>query len=336
MGKGILLVVMGISIIIGVLIVNLNANTNRGLDTTIDYYNETQARLISNSGIEVYLEKLRRDKTLTGSFPGNTLMDGTYDITISGPDTLLKIVSVGTYRNATHTSIITASRKIVTLPDINSSIYISSNNLGINLAGNMDINGYDHNLDGTPGPNPPLPGIGVSKSTDSSYIVNNIKPKISGSIQGEGSTPSVSTVSDTSDWQSLAENYIFAADYTLPTGTYSTGTVLGTPTDPKITYVNGDVQFSGTASGSGIMVVNGNLSLSGNFTFTGILIVYGESQITTKTTGNAGIYGASIFVGESVDFQATGNALFYYSSQAINNAKTNLKSSRFQILSWWE
>jgi hypothetical protein len=34
--------------------------------------------------------------------------------------------------------------------------------------------------------------------------------------------------------------------------------------------------------------------------------------------------------------QATGNAQLYYSSAAINNAKTNLKSSRFTILSWWE
>ena len=84
------------------------------------------------------------------------------------------------------------------------------------------------------------------------------------------------------------------------------------------------------------MIVNGDVSLAGNFTFHGIVIAYGNSTITTKTTGNSGIFGASIFVGQSVDMQATGNAKLYYSTQAIENAKTNLKSSRFKILSWWE
>ncbi len=335
MGKGILILVLGMAVLIGVLIVNLNANTNRGLDTTLNYYNETQARLISNSGIEIFLERLRLDKSLYGSFPDNNLMGGSYSVTISNTDTLT-IVSVGTFNKVTHTTIIKGVRKPVQFPNINSSIYISSNNLDINMNGNMNIDGNDHNIDGTPGPGTPLPGIAVDNSADSAYIINDVKPKISNAILGEGGAPSVRSVPDTTNWNELTKNYIFAADYTLPTGTYSTGTVLGTPASPKITYVNGDVDLSGTASGCGIMVVNGNVSLSGNFTFDGILIAYGESQITTKTTGNAGIYGAAIFVGESINFQATGNAGFYYSSQAINLAKANLKSSSFNILSWWE
>jgi len=51
----------------------------------------TQARIIANSGVEIYLEKLRRDKLLKGVFPNNDLMNGTYDINIYGSDTLLTI-----------------------------------------------------------------------------------------------------------------------------------------------------------------------------------------------------------------------------------------------------
>ncbi len=322
--------------LLSILMVNLNANTNHGLDSTLSYYDEMESRLIANSGIEIYLAKLRADKTLSGYFPDNNLMGGTYSVSIWGPDTLLHLKAVAVYNNVTHISMITAKRIPVKLPKINSALYVSSNNLDFQLAGNMTIDGTDHNTDGSAGPSPALPGIGVNSSADSTYVVNDLKPKISNAILGAGGSPSVTTAADSTDWMAVTQNYIFAADYTLPTGTYSTGTVLGTPADPKITYVSGNVDFSGTSSGAGIMVVNGNLSLNGNFTFQGILIVFGQSQIVTKTDGNSGIYGSAIFVGESVDFQATGNASFFYSSQAINNAKMNLKSSRFQILSWWE
>jgi hypothetical protein len=67
-----------------------------------------------------------------------------------------------------------------------------------------------------------------------------------------------------------------------------------------------------------------------------MVIVYGLSSIETQIVGNGGIYGSAVLVGNNVDIQATGNSSFYYSSQSINNAKLNLKSSRFTILSWWE
>lgn len=336
MGKSIILIVLGASVIIGVLILNLNANTNRGLDTTLSYYDNTQARLIANSGIEIYLEKLRRDKTLSGYFPNNDLMGGSYDVSITGPDTAMKIVSTGSFQDINHQCIVTATRDKMTLPTINSSIYVSSTNLSLNLQGNMNIDGNDHYMDGMTGTgNPALPGIGVNKTSDSAYIVNNLQPKIPAAIQGEGGPPSVRSVVDTTNWQEVTQDYIFAADITLPSGTYSSGLTLGTQTDPKITYVSGDVHFS-DVTGYGILVVNGNLNLSGNFTFKGLVIVYGQSQIVTQTTGNSAIYGASIFVGQSIDFKASGNATFYYSKQALDNAKANLKSSRFLITSWLE
>ena len=67
MGKAIIIIALGMSLIISLLIINLNANSNTGVDVTVDSYNTTKARLIANSGIEIYLEKLRRDKALMGS-----------------------------------------------------------------------------------------------------------------------------------------------------------------------------------------------------------------------------------------------------------------------------
>jgi len=335
MGKGILIIIAGVSIIITLMILSLNSNSEQGLNTTAAYFDEMQARLISNSGIEIYLERLRRNKSLTGSFNNNDLMNGEYNVAIWGPDTALNIKSVGSFNNVYHTSLIKARRDAIQMPQITSSLYISASNLNLHLSGNINIDGTDHNMDGTAGPQPPLPGIGVPSGTDSSYVVNDLKPNINNAIIGSGTSPSVYTTPDTTNWEQVTQNMIFAADTTIGTGTYSQGS-FGTASNPEITYVNGNVTLSGTLTGYGIMIVNGSITMSGNFSFYGLVIVYGASTITTMTVGNAGIYGSSIFVGQGMDFKAAGNAKFYYSSQAISNAEANLKSSRFRILSWWE
>lgn len=336
MGKGLIITVLGVSIIIGALMMNLNSNSLAGLQSTIDLFEQTQARLIANSGIEVYLEKLKNNKTLSGSFHHNILMGGEYDINIYGPDSALKITSLSRFNNVTHKSIALAKRSPISLPVINSSIYVASSSTSLNLNGNVSIDGHDTNLDGTPGPNPALPGVAVDDPVDSAYWKNTLKTKILGTIDGQGGAPSIKTVPTTNNWDDLTQNYIMATDLTLGSGNYSSGSVFGTISHPKITYVTGNVHFSGNATGAGIMVINGNLTMSGNFSYYGILICYGQSTITTQIVGNGGIYGATILAGNNIDIQATGNSAFFYSSQALSLAQNNLKSSRFSIVNWWE
>ncbi|GAB4293848.1 MAG: hypothetical protein Kow0098_15020 [Ignavibacteriaceae bacterium] len=335
-GKAITLLVLGFSAITFLLILKLNANSMQGLDSTIDHFENTQARLIANSGVEIFLEKLRRDKDMEGEYPDNKLFDGTYDISITGPDTALVIVSKGYFGEREHETIVKATRIPVEIPPIYGALYVSSSTMNLNLNGNLIIDGNDTNPDGSEGTEDAMPGIAVDDPADSAFVINDLKPKIANDIEGLGGAPSVYTRVDTTDWLQITQDIIFAADITLGTGTYSSGTVLGTPTEPKITFVNGSVHFSGDAVGDGIMVINGDVTMSGNFTYRGIIIVYGESSIETDIVGNGGVYGSTILVGEEVDIHATGNASFYYSSTAINNAELNLKSSRFSITSWWE
>jgi hypothetical protein len=336
MGRGILITVMGVSLITSFLVLKLNANSKEGLKTTVDYYELTQARLIANSGVEIYLEKLRRNKTLSGTFSDIDLMDGKYDVSITGPDSLMTITATSHYGNTNHQVIVTAKRELAVMPKVNGALYISSDTLSVKLQGNLDIDGNDRNIDDSPGTESPLPGIAVDDPGDSAYVINNLQQNIANDIEGLDGPPSVYTVNDTTNWKEVSENLIFSADYTISTGTYTTGTVLGTFDEPKITYVTGDVDFSGTASGSGILIINGNVTMSGQFTYYGMLIVYGQSSITTNIVGNGGIYGSTALVGDNVDIKATGNASFFYSSQTISNSQVKMKSSRFEILSWWE
>ncbi len=336
MGRGILIIVLGVSVITAFLILKLNANSKQGLKTTVDYYELTQARLIANSGVEVYLEKLRRNKTLSGTFSDISLMDGEYDVSITGPDSQMTITSTSHFGNTNHQVIVTAVREPAVLPSVHGALYISTDTLNVKLQGNLEIDGNDRNIDDSPGPEPAVPGIAVDDPGDSAYVINNLKPQIANDIEGLGGDPSVNTVVDNTDWEEVTQNLIFSQDTSLGSGTYAAGTVLGTFANPIITYVEGDVNFSSTATGSGIMIINGNVTMSGQFTYYGMIIVYGKSSIETTFVGNGGIYGSTVIVGSYVDFKSTGTTGIYYSSQAISNAQVNLKSSRFEILSWWE
>jgi hypothetical protein len=335
MGKSIIIVVMGFSIITSFLMLKLNTNSKEGLKTTIDHFEDTQARLIANSGVEAFLEKMRRNKTLKGTFNNNSLMGGSYDMDISGPDSLLIITSTGYFGNSTHQAIVKASREPVDLPPSLGALYIVSDVLDLQLNGNLVIDGNDTNPDGTSGSEPSLPGVVLDEPADSAYFISEIKPKIANDIEGFGGTPSIYSTNDTTDWEAIVMNTIFAADITVLSGTYSSEK-FGTPTDPKITFMNGNIHLSGDCSGDGIMIINGNLTMSGNFTYRGIILVYDKSTIECQITGNGGIYGTTILVGSNVDLHSTGNAGFYYSSEAIANSQLYLKSSRFDIASWWE
>ena len=336
MGKGLLIIVLGIAGILSLLKIGISANTSKEVDTSVDFFKKTHTRLIANSGIEIYLEKLRRDKNLTGYSGEKSLFGGEYEVNISGPDSALQIVSNSEFYGTTHRSFVLAKRTPVKMPTINSALYINATGLGLNLNGNMDIDGNDHNTDGSTGPNPPVPGVGLDSPADSAYFKNNIKPKISRDILGAGGAPSIRAVADTTNWLTITEALIFAADITIPSGTYDTPGLYGTPSEPKITFVNGDVHLTGGFQGDGIMIVNGNLEMDGNSTFRGIVLVYKNSSIETNFSGNGGIFGWTILAGTNVNIQATGNSSFYYSSQALANAQAKLKSSRFEIVEWWE
>jgi len=191
MGRATIILIIGLSVITSFLILSLNANSKEGLRTTVDHYENTQARLIANSGIEMYLEKMRGDKTLKGSYNNNSLLDGSYDINIAGTDSLGIVTSVGHFGNTVHQTIVKVSREPVDMPPFKGALHIVSDVLGLKLNGNLDIDGNDTNIDGSPGPEPSLPGVVLDEPSDSAYFIDNIKPKIAKDIEGFGGSPSV-------------------------------------------------------------------------------------------------------------------------------------------------
>ncbi len=342
MGKMALILTMGMSVIIAFFVLRLNANAKEGLSTTVNMFQNTQARLIANSGVEVYLEKMRRDKTLnSGTFLNNKMLDGTYDIEIKpGTNDSVTIKSTAYYMDVTHITIVKAQRSPVTFPTPPAAIYVSTAAVqNAKFQGNFLVSGYNHDKDGlnpiTSGPSV-VPGVMVDNPADSIEIKDNLGKNVVNQITGLGGAPSIRTTTYTTDWASVSKSIAFSADQTLGSGIYNGG-AFGTYTNPQITLINGDATLNGNLTGSGILVVNGDLTIRGTFSFQGIIIAYKEAAIKTELNGTGTVIGSLIISGTSVDMSisnGTFNAL--YSQATIQNAKLNLKSSQFKILSWWE
>jgi hypothetical protein len=300
-------------------------------------FEQTQARLISNSGVEIYLEKLKADPSMNGkTYNDNSLNGGTYNINFSGPDSLVKVTSTATFMGVTHTSIVIAQADKLPFFPVNGAMYVDANSVsGVSINGNITVSGYDHDINGNKLMNGNvLPGIAVDNAGDVTKIKNAIKG--SAVVEGQGGTPSVQVVSNGIDWEKYALDVQSNPDIII-NGNTKLPSDLGTIASPKSTFVNGSIQFNSNLDGCGILVVNGDLTINGNFTYRGIIIAYKDSKITTKLNGNGKIYGAMVIAGTSADLQiSNGNFKCYYSQAALTAIGSLLKARRFNILSWWE
>ena len=66
---------------------------------------------------------------------------------------------------------------------------------------------------------------------------------------------------------------------------------LGTPTEPKFTFVNGDLDI-GAAGGAGLLVVTGTLTGRGSTTYEGLILVLGGGIVIRDGGGNGDTFGA--------------------------------------------
>ena len=340
MGKSILIIVLGMSVIVGFFILKLNANSKENLSTTVNMFEQTQARLIANSGVEIYLEKLKDDITMLGqTYNNNNLFGGIYDINISGPDSEVVVRSTAHFMGVNHTSIVKAAADKLPVFPVPGAMYVDADAIDkVKINGSITISGYDHDINGNPQDSEEndLPGIAVTDPSHVGILAGNIGG--GATVEGTGGSPSIQVATNGIDWEEYAEDVESDPDIIINSSTNLNDIHdLGTIATPKSTFVNGDITFNKNLEGCGILVVNGNLSINGNFTYRGIVIAYQNSTITTKLNGNGKIYGAMIIAGSSANLEiSNGNFSLLYSLDAINHIGSLLKARRFNILSWWE
>jgi len=339
MGKGLIIIVLGMSVIISYFTIKLNSNSKENLSTTVDMFEQTQARLIANSSVEIYLEKLKWDKTMNGNtYLDNDLFGGSYNITLSGPDSLVRVTSTATFMGVSHTTVVEAQTDRLPVFPIPAAMYVAAQNVSnVKINGNITISGYDHDINGNILNNGnDLLGIAVDNPTDVPKILSNIGG--SATVEGTGGDPSVNAVTNAIDWEEYAEEVANNPDIVInSSGDLLNYSNLGTVTDPKATFINGDIQISNDLTGCGILVVNGNLKINDLFTYRGIIIAYKDSDIKTELNGEANLYGGMIIAGNTAQLWiSNGTFDLFYSQEALETIGQLLKTRRFNIVSWWE
>lgn len=65
----------------------------------------------------------------------------------------------------------------------------------------------------------------------------------------------------------------------------------GTDDDPKLTFVDGDVDLDG---GVGLLIVTGKINITGNRSFSGIIMVMGGGELTRSGGGSGNLLGAFV------------------------------------------
>lgn len=339
MGKSILIIVLGMSVLVAFIILKLNANSKENLSTTVNMFEQTQARIIANSGVEIYLEKLKADMSMLGNtYNNNSLFGGNYNVSISGPDSEVVVTSTATFMGVTHTSIVKAAADKLPVFPVPGAMYVDADAINkVKINGSITVSGYDHDINGNPvATGNDLPGIAVEDPSHVGIIAGNIGG--AATVEGTGGSPSIQNVTNGIDWEAYAEDVASNPDIILNSSTdLNTIANLGTVAQPKTTFVNGDIAFNKNIEGCGILVVNGNLSINGTFTYRGIIIAYQDAEITTKLNGNGKVYGAMVVAGSSANLEiSNGNFDLFYSWEALQHIGSLLKTRRFNILSWWE
>lgn len=349
MGKSSLIIVLGTMLLVSFLILKLSTNSNENVSTTVNMFDQTQARLIANTGVEIYLEKLYADHSLVGKVSSNqNLFGGTYRAGITGTLPNVRVTSVATFQGVTHTSIADAFLLPITFPNPPGGIYISTNSVvDANEVGDMNVSGLDHDQNGVVKGNgkPAVWGVGVDNVTDQQNILKNLKkPKnivgLLDTLTGATGYPSVGVTYLGVDWAKIYQYLSNAADQTF-INDIPNGANLGTLANPQITLVNADAAQNKTImingnSGAGILVVNGNIKFAGNFSYQGIILCYKNSDLTYSSTGTNQVIGSVIIAGKTVDFKVAGTMNVMYSKDVIDAIRTGLKSNGFKILSWYE
>ncbi len=349
MGKSSLIIVMGMSVIVALFILKLNSNSKENLATTVNMFDQTQARLIANAGVEIYLEKLYHDPTLINTTSSEqSLFNGTYFVNLTGTLPNVRVTSTANFQDVTHISVADAYLEPISFPDMPAGMYISTNSVtNAKEVGDMQVSGLNHKPDGSleGDGKPAIWGVGVDTDAERIDILAGLKKpeNVEGSLNSAGDStghPSVGVTAIGVDWAKIYQYLSNAADQTFIQD-IPKGTNLGNLSNPKISLINADASITKTImvngdQGAGILVVNGDVKFAGNFKYKGIILCYKNTDLDFESTGTNEVIGGIIVAGKTVNFKLTGTMNVMYSKEVINTVRMNLKSNGFTILSWYE
>ena len=196
------------------------------------------------------------------------------------------------------------------------------------------IDGNDHNMDGTAGPAPPIPGLSTRNDANRLEAISSLDSTEKDNVRGLGFslsplTPSILTspaAPSIAQMNQLIDDLLARPGVVINTDKNLNGSCkdcFGTPSLPQITHFTSpdgySIKANGNASGAGIMIVEGDLTIQGSLSFSGLVLVRGRTFVgdpsITQATGDATIYG-SLWT-QDINLIVGGSAIVNYSTQAL-------------------
>ena len=323
--------------------------------TSLEYLNQERMLLAAEAGIDraIYLANL--SQLATG-------IDYTYDLgagmstTFRAVDTLLdsvdndgdtnvdeadergfQVTSVGKYKGKQR-RLVAHTRPMAELPVFVSALTLEDPNAVLSANGNaFTIDGNDHNIDGSPGPNAPIFGATVTNPGTVAGLLSGLSGMQQSRITGAGGTPSAGTQAPP-DIDALADLLEPFATNVIAGGSYNAIPNFGSAVADiwTITHCTGSLELAGTQTGAGILIVDGDLDFRGNVTYVGIVIVRGKIRFSGGGSSKV-IRGALMGGGDaSLDsvFTLSGTVDLQYSSQGITKVSQLL--TRQALAGWRE
>ncbi len=155
-----------------------------------------------------------------------------------------------------------------------------------------------------------LSAFGVTSTPDYNYLTSLTLP--AGQVTGSPAPVQQVSIPSLPVWLQTADGARAMVDQLRSNGInegryFTTATPppdFGTSSQPKVTFVDGDVDLP-PAGGAGLLVVTGTLTLNGSSNFDGLILVLGGGQLVRSGGGNGSSLGA-VFVAR---FGSTGNFL---------------------------
>lgn len=341
MGRTALLLVLGMGAAFGVIGINLRNSGNAATEHQVGYHKYASARNLARTAVHARLRAIDRGVSLLGRLEGK-FNDGTFHTEVDSGATLDTIYmrSYSEFEDSTYFMKLKLYRYSKPFPQVNAAVGIRATPVDFKMLGSADIDGRDHDPDGTLTGDPGLPGIAVMTPVDSTTVMNN------GGSGGITGTPKVAVDTTTADPIKFVQEYLNNYDYryTAADSPINSNITWGSVDNPKIVVcytpdTTVSVRFNGNCEGWGILVVHGDLDLAGTFTWHGLVIAYGDqSQIrVSASVGTPKIYGGLIMSGgPGSSFQMKGNVSMNYSSQALEQSRWIKKLLAYRIIEWYE
>jgi hypothetical protein len=230
-----------------------------------------------------------------------------------------------------------ARRKVPVIPKI--AALLVDPNVVLDFRGNrFNIDGNDHNVDGTAGSGDSLFGLatlqGETAGDNAAALLAQVPVNAYDQIHGAGSDPSVGeSTGDAVDLQAIFNSFKANNTHELTTGTYTDLDLEDTAgAEFPIAYASDGLHLSGNGYGRGVLVVEGDLTITGTFTFEGLVIVNGDVRLsgggsTIHSYGSLMVTDSIIAIDEENDLDISGNADIFYSEAALDAVTNNYQGA---------